>query len=627
MSTFDGRIKEYPELAIDNFTPNNYSQFFLLSHVHKDHTRGLENEAFRKTLYCSEQTARMLPLMETRASRQLMYAHLKDRLKAIPYYVPTRVTVKSEEIQFTFYPANHCPGASLILIEGDRGTVLYTGDMRAEPEFVENNLRTLRDFRIKNLYMDTTCCFDKKRTFISKEKSIKVLVDLVKGYPEKYHMYLDTWTPGYEEMWFAIKEEFNSKIHVSEQRYNMYLSLDEKYEDVLTTDATSTRFHSCRWGEKCHKHDPQMVSIHPVPNRNNKAFQYKPTKYFKLLQSDLPRHCKPHQQMILPFSSHSSLTEIVYFYKFIRPKKFTPCVAHGGWRTQYQMHSLLREEGCIVSDTPSSSEIERGNATTSCSSNDAPEDYRSMDDNEDTTCETINYVSTAEESLKKSAASAATANNTVLSHPLSEKSANENRSISSSVPTKTPPSISKDKTAKTHHLSRSKLGSSYSTIILRENEQENENTKPDSPSPSSLPTNLSQQRSKISLKNSLVFSHSSVISSSITTSSLKRTQSREDTSCSVNQLNEVTNSIDPNVIVLSVPSTVDHTILFTSSVSQTTVIQRKQALVESNSDGKNSSGGSSLTSISTRGFINSFVAMRKRRRKNTGKSINDPIIL
>lgn len=111
-------------------------------------------------------------------------------------------------------------------------------------------------------------------------------------------MYLDTWTPGYEEMWFAIKEEFNSKIHVSEQRYNMYLSLDEKYEDVLTTDATSTRFHSCRWGEKCHKHDPQMVSIHPVPNRNNKAFQYKPTKYFKLLQSDLPRHCKPYQQMV-----------------------------------------------------------------------------------------------------------------------------------------------------------------------------------------------------------------------------------------------------------------------------------------------------------------------------------------
>lgn len=39
MSTFDGRIKEYPELAIDNFTPNNYSQFFLLSHVHKGNTK------------------------------------------------------------------------------------------------------------------------------------------------------------------------------------------------------------------------------------------------------------------------------------------------------------------------------------------------------------------------------------------------------------------------------------------------------------------------------------------------------------------------------------------------------------------------------------------------------------
>lgn len=283
------------------------------------------------------------------------------------------------------------------------------------------------------------------------------------------------------------------------------------------------------------------------------------------------------------------------------------------------MHALLREEGCIVSDTPSSSEIERGNATTSCSSNDTPDDYRSMDDNEETTCETINYVSTAEESLEKSAASAAISNNSMLSHPLSEKSTNENNSISSSVSTKTPPSILKDKTIKTHRSSRS----SYSTFVL----QENENTKPDKHSPSSLPANLSKQRSKTSLKTSLVLSHSTVISSSITKSSLKRTQSREDASCSVNQLNEVTNSIDPNVIVLSVPSTVDHTILFTSSISQTTVIQEEQAQIESNSNDDNSSSGSSLSSISTQGFINSFVAMRKRRRTNTGSTKNNPVIL
>jgi hypothetical protein len=42
MSTFDGRIKEYPSLAIDNFVPNNYTKHFVLSHVHK----GKQNTAF-----------------------------------------------------------------------------------------------------------------------------------------------------------------------------------------------------------------------------------------------------------------------------------------------------------------------------------------------------------------------------------------------------------------------------------------------------------------------------------------------------------------------------------------------------------------------------------------------------
>jgi hypothetical protein len=35
MSTFGGRIKEYPAIAIDNFAPNNYAKYFVLSHVHK----------------------------------------------------------------------------------------------------------------------------------------------------------------------------------------------------------------------------------------------------------------------------------------------------------------------------------------------------------------------------------------------------------------------------------------------------------------------------------------------------------------------------------------------------------------------------------------------------------------
>lgn len=35
MSTFNGRIKEYPTLSIDDFLNTGTSKHFILSHVHK----------------------------------------------------------------------------------------------------------------------------------------------------------------------------------------------------------------------------------------------------------------------------------------------------------------------------------------------------------------------------------------------------------------------------------------------------------------------------------------------------------------------------------------------------------------------------------------------------------------
>lgn len=60
------------------------------------------------------------------------------------------------------------PFITSVLIEGENGTVLYTGDMRAEPSFVEQQLQCLKKYRIKSLYMDTTCCYEDRRAFVSK---------------------------------------------------------------------------------------------------------------------------------------------------------------------------------------------------------------------------------------------------------------------------------------------------------------------------------------------------------------------------------------------------------------------------------------------------------------------------
>jgi Cft2 family RNA processing exonuclease len=52
--------------------------------------------------------------MEARASKELMYNHLKDCVVPVPHY--ESFTIETQEhgmLKLMFFPANHCPGASL----------------------------------------------------------------------------------------------------------------------------------------------------------------------------------------------------------------------------------------------------------------------------------------------------------------------------------------------------------------------------------------------------------------------------------------------------------------------------------------------------------------------------------
>ncbi|KAF9170873.1 hypothetical protein BGX20_008393 [Mortierella sp. AD010] len=69
MSTFDGLIREFPTVAIDNFKPRPGVSTYLLSHVHADHLTGLANKTWDSYIYCSQITAKWLPMLATRAQQ------------------------------------------------------------------------------------------------------------------------------------------------------------------------------------------------------------------------------------------------------------------------------------------------------------------------------------------------------------------------------------------------------------------------------------------------------------------------------------------------------------------------------------------------------------------------------
>ncbi|KAI8979356.1 hypothetical protein BDF20DRAFT_869100 [Mycotypha africana] len=82
-----------------------------------DHLKGLDDGSFNKNIYCSEETARLLPLIVNRHGRPL-YEYLKDKLIPVPYNEAFKLPYKDEksmdrEVEVVLLSANHCIGSSM----------------------------------------------------------------------------------------------------------------------------------------------------------------------------------------------------------------------------------------------------------------------------------------------------------------------------------------------------------------------------------------------------------------------------------------------------------------------------------------------------------------------------------
>nr|KMM70449.1 hypothetical protein CPAG_06761 [Coccidioides posadasii RMSCC 3488] len=172
----------------------------------------------------------------------------------------------------------------MFLIEGNGKAILYTGDVRAEPWWVESLIRnpilipyTLGDCRLDRIYLDTTFAIksDIYSAFPSKAEGIKELLHKVKAYPEDTIFYFRNWTFGYEDVWIALSAALNTKIHVDQYQLKLYQSLalrtscelavdeapylcgftlgNSRISGCLTDqiDIKSVRIHSCEPGVVC----------------------------------------------------------------------------------------------------------------------------------------------------------------------------------------------------------------------------------------------------------------------------------------------------------------------------------------------------------------------------------------
>lgn len=312
MSTFDGIIREFPSIRVDNFSlyPGHDPPLAcFLSHVHSDHLRGLES--FKSTfVYCTAQTRELLLRLEKYPhrmnfakgileSRKQTYRRLKNHIKTIPLETPVVIELApGNSIRVTLFDANHCLGACMFLIQGQGRSVLYTGDIRSEQWWVDSLIRnpvllpfTKGTRRLDNIYLDTTFTSNDalEVEFPSKAEGLDELIQKVLQYPADTIFYLNTWTFGYEEVWVALSAALDTRVHLDDYRWRLYHSQrdqpscfgpqtaslvgfelgNHEHPGCLSNSLEHVRIHSCERGTGCEIFkNRDVVRITPIIARH-----------------------------------------------------------------------------------------------------------------------------------------------------------------------------------------------------------------------------------------------------------------------------------------------------------------------------------------------------------------------
>lgn len=341
MSSFAGRMKEYPSISLDRFDRENiHARAYFLSHCHKDHMKGLKGPLLQRKL----QSSRTVRLYCSFVTKELLlsnpkYAFWEEYIVPLELESPTQISLvdeasgEKEDIVITLLPAGHCPGSVMFLFEGCQGNVLYTGDFRlsigdaSRIEYLHSGSR-VKD--IQSVYLDSTFYDPRFFQIPPRDVCLNGISELVGNWISQspYHV---VWLNckaayGYEYLFTNLGEEFKTQIHINS------LAMFKKMPEILnyvTTDHR-TQIHACR-----HPKDEEYFQGNRLPCGCTAA-DGTPLRIISIKPSTMWFGERTRKTNVIIktgassfracFSFHSSYSEIKDFLLYLKPVNILPNV-------------------------------------------------------------------------------------------------------------------------------------------------------------------------------------------------------------------------------------------------------------------------------------------------------------
>ncbi|KAJ4869037.1 sterile alpha motif (SAM) domain-containing protein [Raphanus sativus] len=307
---------------------------WFLTHFHLDHYQGLTKSFSHGRIYCSLITAKLVNMKIGIPWERLQVLNLGQK-------------VSIAGVDVTCFDANHCPGSIMIRFEPANGkAVLHTGDFR----YSEDMLNYLTGSPISSLVLDTTYC-NPQYDFPKQEAVIQFVVESIQAeaFNPKTLFLIGSYTIGKERLFLEVARVLREKIYINPAKLKLLECLGFSKEDMqwFTVKEEESHIHVVPlWTLASFKRLKHIANRYT--NRYSLIVAFSPTGWTSGKSKKKSPGRRLQQGTIIryevPYSEHSSFTELKEFVQKVSPEVIIPSVNIDGPESASAMVSMLLTE-------------------------------------------------------------------------------------------------------------------------------------------------------------------------------------------------------------------------------------------------------------------------------------------